>query len=118
MSATYPSRTSSSVKTALTVPCSSHFTHAASVERCSVRGLHWGGWKPAGGPGDDLQSGELAVPGDDVGGDAPALLDVVAVLPRPRADGHGVDGAGLAGAAPRGAADLAGVADVVLEDVA
>src|SRR5258708_23988993 len=57
---------------------------------------------------------------DELGRDPSAVLDVVAVLPRPGADSNGIDGAGLAArtAWPRLArrsADLAGVVDVTPE---
>ncbi len=69
-----------------------------------------------------LLPGGFAVLGDEVGRDAAALLDVVALLLSPGADSHRIDGAGLAaaasGGAARAAADLAGVGDEVLQGVA
>src|SRR4051812_7808912 len=67
-----------------------------------------------------LLAGGCLVLGNKVGWHAAALLDVVAVLLRPLAHGHGVDSAGLtadAGGGTSGAADLAGMGDEVLEGV-
>src|SRR6185437_1208639 len=68
-----------------------------------------------------LLPGGLAVLGYDLSRDPSAVLDVDAVLPRPRPDSYGVDGTELTGAAggtTRTAADFAGMGDVVLQGVA
>src|SRR5258708_24858806 len=67
-----------------------------------------------------LLSDGCLVLGDEVGRDASAVLDVVAILPRPGPDSYGIHGARLtasaaeSGLAPR-SADLAGVVDVTSE---
>jgi putative phosphoserine phosphatase / 1-acylglycerol-3-phosphate O-acyltransferase len=70
----------------------------------------------AGPPIEPLAACGFAVLGDDAGRNAPALLDVNAVLPRPGTDGHGVNRAALttcAGGATATSADLSGVGNVV-----
>src|SRR5258708_33724181 len=67
-----------------------------------------------------LLSDGCLVLGDEVGRDASAVLDVVAILPRPGPDSYGIHGARLTARAAesglaRRSADLAGVVDVTSE---
>lgn len=61
-----------------------------------------------------LLPGGLAVLGNNLGGNPSPFRDLDAVLPRPCADGHGVDGAGLAGAAGGTAGTAADLARAIL----